>query len=670
MSRSLVSYSAMVALLLLVAVRFVALETDPPFFYIGHGQSQLTDTYQSTLSARNAVVYGSWNPYGFHRWDVFKHSVVSGMAYLFFNVFGVSRVTANLASLTLQLIGFLFFLLGMMSLRDKWEVIVTALILLLNSTLFFYGRMPYLENGLIFFAGLLFFVQMRFSERLWGQLLTGFLVALAGLAGKLFGLLLAGPVLVVTVYQYRSKLLKPLFYIAVGFIVGALSYLYLFYGGDISLLRSYYAEQAVGMYGPPPGLQSINYFFLMLFTYGGESGLWEYIPFLFLLVVGSMLITLLKGEYVGPFKKENLPIVFCFGGLLLGILGLSPHYYRPMRYSLFLLLPATMICGYVLRSLSDKKLTLQLKVKSAEFVIVLIVIWYAIVQSVMIFKEPSLRFDSGKDVVWIAGGVALLIALILSYLLREKRVLSKSFFVAIPFAVIVVGMLVVQVSYIERGLFSPGAYFQAYNKLISQLIDENSVITGPYAPALSIDNRLGALIYMFGLSDVERELFDRTPITHIVTDGSNWREAKEHFPKLQNSTIVCQFVIKNRTIQLYRVPEDRVPLTDFEKGVNYYIERKPDSAFAHFNSFVHKYPENWIGYNYLALSLFAQMKFPETVKVLELMDRKFPENYMVLGACRGMYRQLSKVTKEKHFQQIADSFEERVLKLNPIAPIN
>ena len=94
-------------------LKFVNLDSDPPLFHVGHGQAQLTDPYHLTHFARNAENFNDWNPFDFHRWDIFKNSLVSGVSFLIFSLFGVSRLTANLSAVLLNVGGLYLFLLGL-----------------------------------------------------------------------------------------------------------------------------------------------------------------------------------------------------------------------------------------------------------------------------------------------------------------------------------------------------------------------------------------------------------------------------------------------------------------------------------------------------------------------------------------------------------------------------
>ncbi len=339
----------------LVLLRVVGIQNDPPLFYYGHSQAQLTDPYQFSFFARNAVLYGEWNPFDLHRWDVFRNSLISGVSYLFFSAFGISRVTANLVAIVLHMGGLLLFLLGLRRFWNSWEVFLVALLLLFNSSLFFYGRLPFLENGLIFLSGLTFFVLVRYHDRAWGQAMTGALVALAALSGMLFGFILMGPVLICLLVVYRSRVAVPVLVTVTGLVLTAVAYMLVFFGGDLTILLNHFAEQTVGMYGSPPGFSSLPYFFTMLVTYGCESGLWQYTPFLTLLTAISLVVVALRVQFAGAVKPESVAMIFCVGWLVSGVFGLMPFFYRPMRYGLFLFLPMAAISAFAVRESAKAK---------------------------------------------------------------------------------------------------------------------------------------------------------------------------------------------------------------------------------------------------------------------------------------------------------------------------
>lgn len=668
MLRTVSKYLGSGVIIALLLLRFSGLENDPPLFYVGYSQAPITDAYQSSFFARNAVLFDDWNPFDFHRWDNFKNSIISGVSLMFFSTFGVSRETANLAAIFLQIGGLFFFLLGLLGSRDYKEVALTALLLLLNSTLFFYGRLPFLENGLIFISGLTFYIFVTFHNQAWGQVVTGGLVALAALSGKLFGYLLLGPVLLTLVYEYRSRATIPILFTLGGLILGTAVYLFTFYGGNLSTLMNYYSEQTVGMYGAPPGFTSLANFFKMLLTHGGESGLWRFVPFLFVSSVLSLVVLILTVPYSDRSRQEYLPIIFCVGWLLGGILGLIPFYYRPMRYGLFLFLPIAAICAYTMRLAFTERIKLQLHSKWISLTLIFFACWYAFTQFQIFISRSGRQFQSGVEAMPETAIIALVVTGLVFLLLRRYRRISPRRVLMVPLGLLLLAAVILQGSYLFKGLSQSGKVLKLCNVELSQIVDRRAVVAGPYTPALTIDNELHGAIYMFGLTSVEKNIFERIPITHISTDGSNWKSALRDFPFLKSATKIVQMIVRDNAIDLYRLPNANIPATDFELGSIFLAEKQYDSALVYFRHFTEQNPQSFFGKTHLALALFAAQRIPEAVTILDSLIEKHPNNYMLHGFCQGMYLRFYSVTREEKYRLLARHHGKRAHELNPDMP--
>lgn len=659
MRRAIDKYIGLIVILVLLILRFVALEVDPPLFHIGHGQAELTDPYHLTYSARNAVLYGDWNPFDYYRWDVFKNSLISGASFLLFSIFAVSRVTANLSAVVLQTSGFLFFLLGFFDFRGRREIILVAVFLLFNSTLFFYGRLPFLENGLIFLSGLTFFVSVRFHERAWGQLLSGALVALAALSGKLFGFILIGPAVLTIIYRYRSRAAVPILFTLAGSISGAVLYLLVFFGGGVSTLISYYSEQTVGMYGPPPGFTSPINFFKMFVTFGGESGLTEYTPFLILLAGISLFFVITTLPFAGKFKKEYVPVVFSAGWLICGVAGLMPFQYRPLRYGLFLYLPVSAICAYAIRYAFEDKIRIELHSKWMTLPIIFFVCWYLFTQVAVFFAPFGQKFRSGVAVMPVTAlGTLFITGAMYLWLHKRPRNMSRRATLLI-LSVILVAFAIRQGTYLYQGLVYPGKYMKQYNTELSWLVDGDAIVTGPYTPALTIDNQLKGVIYVFGLANVQEDLFDRFPVTHIASDNSNWKRAVKDFPFLNSAIRIVQMAIRDRVIDIYRLPDADVPPTDFERGSMFLAEGRWDSANVYYERFSDKYPESFFGRMHRVVALSAAGATGEALNLLNDLLAEQPDNYTLHAFCKGFYRNLFNGTGDRMFLRRSQHHEQR-----------
>ncbi|NOY89294.1 MAG: hypothetical protein GXO93_07900, partial [FCB group bacterium] len=180
------------------------LTSDPPMYYSGLGQSLSTDPAQYVFHARNKVLFGSFEPFDYNKWAVYEHSLTSFIAYLWFLLVGVSLEHANAVGLILSLGGLVFFLLALMRYHKPWVLTAVALTYIINVTLITYGRLSYLENGLIFISALVFFVFSKWGDKIWGVVFSGVLIACAMVFGKLFGALLM-PVLFFTLLFSRKN---------------------------------------------------------------------------------------------------------------------------------------------------------------------------------------------------------------------------------------------------------------------------------------------------------------------------------------------------------------------------------------------------------------------------------------------------------------------------------
>jgi 4-amino-4-deoxy-L-arabinose transferase-like glycosyltransferase len=629
-------------------LKFVQLNADPPLFYVGHGQAQLTDPYHLTHFARNAVLFGDSNPFDYHRWDIFKYSVASAASYLTFSLFDVSRFTANLSAVFLNLCGLLLLLLAFGSRWDWQKILFTGLILFLNSTLFFFGRYPFLENGLIFLSGLLFFIFIRFYDRPWGQILTGILIALAALSGKLFGLILLGPVVLVYIYMYRKKVIFPVILTLGSMIISGVLFLLITFGTNFSLVLNYYNEQTVGMYGTPPGFSSVFNFIKMLFTYGGESGLYQYTPFLVILTAVGIILTLLTLPTKGRYKEEHILIIFLVGWLISGILGLMPFQYRPLRYGLFLYLPMAALAANAIAVIMQEKFSLKLNYRWLTLPIIFLTLFYLGVQVWMYFGAFGRKFTTG-----ITGlPFAFLIAIILTgliYLAIRKRSLPRKP-VVIAVAVIFIAFLANQgFLLVKHGFLKTNSLLSRYSKDLSLIVGEDAVLTGPYGATLTTDNHLRNVIYMFGLANVEKDLIEKYNITHIATDNSNWKRAVVDYPSLKSAVRVVQMPIRNMIIDIYRVPDTVKEPTDFEKGSIFLSQANVDSAYHYFSEFSALNPLNDFGRIHLAFAAMSRDSIDESIEIINALAAGRPDDYALHGFCKTFYSQLHKKTGNNEY---------------------
>ncbi len=618
-----------------------------------------------TFYARNAALFGNWDPFEYHRWDVFKNSLMSGAAFLVFTLASVSRVTANLAAIFLNLGGITLFALGLYRLRGNREVIFTILILLLNAVLFFHSRLPFLENGLIFLCGLIFFLFMRYHERRWGQFLVGFLLMLAALTGKLFGLFLFGPIVLALWYRYRSLVLKPVLMTLAGSLIGFISCLLLLYGGDITVMAKYYAEQTIGLRGTPIGLTSPVHFIENLIIFGCNFGFFELSIFPGLLAFLSLLLLILTLPIQKPYRKEFLPVIFSLGWLVCGIFGMMPFTYQTLRYVIFLFLPIAAITGYGINLLLEKRTELNLHNRWLTLGLIFFSTWFIITQIYLLTVPYGQEVDSARRAMPLAMIPSFLFTAGVYFYLHGRARFLPARILIVPVSLLLVGLFVEQGSYLFQGLMLPQTNLERCNREISQLIDANAVLTGTYAPAMTIDNNLKGVIYFFGSVDVEKELFEKYPITHVITDESNWSKAVRDYPILEKAIAVRQFAVRDFIVTLYRMPEANVPPTDYEKAILFYYDKQNDSALFYQERFHNRYPDNLSSLASLVVAYGANRKQDKFNLLLSKLVYEYPDNLQMQLFLRDMYNSIYSSTGDVQYRAAADNFDRRAKELDP-----
>jgi hypothetical protein len=231
---------------------------------------------------------------------------------------------------------------------------------------------------------------------------------------------------------------------------------------------------------------------------------------------------------------------------------------------------------------------------------------------------------------------------------------------------LLIGYTVKQCMMIYDGYSIPGDHLRQYNIELGQIMDSEAVVTGPYAPALTLDNNLRGVIYHFGLSNVERDLFEKFPITHIVTDFSNWQQAEKDFPGLDSSLMLAKFIVRNFSVFVYRLPDADVRMTDYEKGLDALNRGKSDSALIFLDRFARDNPGHILGLRALSEGYSRAGRIIDQVKVLRVMAERFPDNYRVHVHCYNAYLQAYKESGREKLKTAMAYHLNKIRELNPI----
>ncbi|UCD93791.1 MAG: hypothetical protein JSU69_08450 [Candidatus Zixiibacteriota bacterium] len=575
-----------------LAVRFIWLGIDPPLFFTGQGQALLTDPYNITYFARNKILFGSWDIFEYDRWIVFKYSLMSGFSYITFLLGGVSRITANLSAVILSLAGIVLFIFAHQRLSSAARLILSVL-LLSNMMLIVYGRYPFLENGLIFLCGLTSFLFVKYYRQRWMLILSGLLTALCVLSGKMFGVVMLVPVLAIILADDRQKFFRRGAFVVISLAVSLVIISLLYYGGQVGMVISYVKEQTVGMYGTPVSLTSPVKLAEKMFTFGGQSKLFFFSPFLLVMLFLSLSGLILSARS-RRLIKENKLLLFNLSWFLAGLLLLMMFNYRPLRYQVFLLLPLSGIIAIALTELTKREQVVRTGFWRA--LLLFIVCWYFMTQIILLAAGLIPELKPSYDYTWyglVGGGIVWLAV----YLFRD-RYIAIVFGKRIVVGVLLVLCVIMQSSWIYRWFDGRSDCLRQTGEDLAQVAGGEAVIIGPYASALTIDNRLRSFIYMFGLVRNEPDLFHRFPVTHLAIDVTNWNEAIKDSPGLDSSFFLSRYWIRDIEISIIRLNDaalDRreVPykLTNYEKAMNFYSRfEHMDSVFYYLPRFLSAHP--------------------------------------------------------------------------------
>ncbi len=668
--------------LFLVALRFVNLGYDSPLYYSGYSASEISDPYMYTSFARNKILFDEWDPYHYARWDSWRLSIVSGFSFLVFLVAGVSRVSANVSGLLLQLGGFLFFLLALARYRPRIEVVFAAFLLLSTSGLFFAGRIPLLENGIIFLSGLTVWLHCHYRDRLWGAALTGAMVVVIALAGKLIGVALLAPLLIDTMLRGSGTRSKAESYkfagsMIAGFVICGFAYSQIVYGMSLLDLFDYFRNQTAAV-GLTPRISGGGFEFLAsILLYGSRNGLFRFQPiFITLTGVGLLLVVLrVASGRLLPTNTSDRFLLFVSIWFLVGLVMLLPYSYRPSRYFMPLMLPGAALSAYALAAALRGAFTRRFQIaRPTPMSLALLLFCSFVIVYLSVAAESSIRqfliSENGGmtklNLTGVGTGLGLSFLLIRAVLrgTRIRKVLSATL------AMVAIFTLVFwQTKLLYAGLSDPHDPLRVQVQDVGNLIGPEAVIAGTYGPAFTIDNGLRNLIHPFAGKLYEKDFFTRFPVTHIAVALSEMKVAQSRYPALIKAHQVATVWTRDGSYLIYRVPEVDYVKTDYESGMDFLAMKKFDSSLFYFNHFLKKHPESFRARITVARILAYQVRIDATLWMLRKMSRDYEDYFYVHLLVGREYVTLYRASKSPQYKVLALASYSRALELNPYVEI-
>ena len=600
---------------LAVFLRMYLLSADSPNG-ISFSQGIETDPPQYTTYARNAELTGDWNPYNDNRHITYQYSIVSGLSRIVYGLFGVSLYTANLTAVILSLLSLLLLYAILRKSLGSGVALLALFFISINYLGIFFGRRPFLENGMTFLFILSLFVLTYAEDQAWGHLLFGVFLATAVVFGKIIGLaFLAVPAayyLMRFFYLRDGRVIVLAAFCVVGFGAVSGAWYKLLYLPNAASVTGYVGEQALGLYGTPEGFKSISHFIWKFLIFGWDSDFFSRMPALGLTAVLALVLLagrLIKGDSSDTRPRYRNLILICIAAWLIGtFIAQMPWNYQPVRYQTTMIYPlgvlAAVACVYLYR-LKDKFNPLNGSLRFNIILLALIMVpVYQLTAAVTNRFGQELLFK--KHFLYVFAAVVILIA-VYFWLSMKKRRMEFTF---LPMArntlvgVIILTSIVYQgkayLDWAETPLFTT----RQASRDLGLVLSSAAVVSGPFAPALTLENELGCVIHIFGTSRPDSTLFLRLPITHLLLEKSNEKVARELYPQvMEKARFICDYYINCRKVGLYRIAyftgnprAAQYYYSDFEGAIRAYLLAIPDIGRVFLDRFQRTNPHNQSGH--------------------------------------------------------------------------
>ena len=700
-------------LLLIVAViglgifmRLAFLSADPPL-NLSWSQDVNTDPGQYTSFARSKVLWGEWDPFGIPFLILWINSAYTLISFFFFKLLGVGHWQANLVAVSLSVLTLIFFYLAIKRGVNRKTALLATFFLGINYILVMYSRNTFTEVQVIFFIVLGIYLFVLGLKRGWFLIYSGACFAVSIFFGKMLAMFILpvclGVVALSALDEFSAKHWKikfsPMLFFTVGFLVVVLPWFFIIYSPSAKIVSEFVSAMSVGMYGSPQALRSISDFVYSLFSFGevtrvflseGYSvgtDLFYRMPLIFLLSLLFLLSFFFKVFKVkNIFKNLNScsKLELFFGlWLVVGIFALMAWNYRPLRYQILIIPP---MCALAAFCLFDFLNSPEVKKKAKNSV------WFWIFSvptaSFVIFHTISFFLKIFQKVVQLNSIIIISFFLSLPliyvfYVVKSTTSVSKERKPSSAmwgFKKMMVVIVVFLILLINGGQFLAFAQNVQYSFLraskdLGQILSSEAVISGPYAQTLTLDNKLGLVLRMFGGWPMDPELFQKYPLTHLAVEakGGHKEQVFKDYPQvMMNAKPVTIYYLRNFPVQILRVAESsgnpetqNYKLSDFEKAMLLIEEGQIDSAILMLNQFVSQHPQNFSGYKILAEIYYGRNDFEKAALFLKKASRFDPTNFLIHQFLGAVYSNLYNQKRDDTYKFLAIKEWEKALKLFP-----
>ena len=668
----------------LIFLRLYHLNADPPL-KLSVSTDVYTDPPQYTMFARNFVQTGDFDPSDDYRRIVFLKSMVTVLSVIVFKILGTTIWTSHFVGFLYAFGSLFLFYLFIRKIAGVIPGIIFLILAGLNYNMIFYGRLPFLEHSMTFFA-FLALVLLTYNKNTLSMILAGVSLGVGIYFGKMIGIIFLAPFTIyflhsILISDNKRKAISRAALFASGFVLILLFWYFFTYCPMQSQVSGYYDEQAVALYGFPDGLKSFDNFVEKMVDFGNDSKLFPRMQSGAILSAIFLGLVLFRFTRLKSWKENNNEIglghLFIAALIITFYLSLMIWNYRPLRYQLPMIYAIYGAAAIILNMMGQKWKEIENKKIPTFFYPVcfgiIVVPLYQIWNGIADRYGWEFYYDYNKH--WVAIFSMILVSLI-AFIIRSnihKKILflpqlSKGLAGLILLANIVFGIL----SY-SSWADNPTFTIRDNSRDLGMMLNEGAVVSGPLAPALVQENKLGCVIHMFGVSEADPNLFQKFPITHLLLDESNEKRAKTDYPELiERAEHILTYHVGTHKARLFRIAgisgnkiTDSYNLTDMEKAIDLYHKNEIGQANLLAGAYIKENPDNLSGYLTVATVAENEEPFPLAEDYLKKAIEFSPTNYHLSSKLAELYKKLFIDTGEKKYKEEGLKYFEKAITFAP-----
>jgi hypothetical protein len=680
---------AVVLLLLLIAfLRVWNLESDPPL-RLSHSNDVYSDGALYTYYAREFVKTGSFNPNEDERFGIFLKSTVTPVAIGVFSLFGVGLWQNNLVGVLYALGALFCFYLFVRKIAGVAASLWFLLLAGLSYNLIFFGRQPFLEHAMAFWA-FLALVIVTYTRSWWAFAAAGLFLGSSALFSKIHGLVFLFPFACLLIWRSLFDDLRlskvhwsrPVWFVG-GYFGAAVVWFFITYLPAPSQVTSFFQENTIDLHGTPGGLKSVSDFVEKLLTLGFDTNLFPRMALIGLLgavFFGAVVYQLCRKEtYRGQMNFGNGGFIFVAAMMIAFHGSLMIWNYRPLRYQLILIYPFCAAAAILLARLWEG-------VRPPRGEKLPILFWplcagVAVIPAYQVFAGSS-KFITAHwwaDVAKIAVPLsAPLIALVvgLMILVVKRHQFRTAVAVTRTLAVVLtIGCIFYGVTGYLKWAVRPTQTIRDVNRDLTFNVGPGTLVTGPYAQTLTLENDLPSLIHMFGTASPDSLFFRKFPVTHLLLDDGNIARMFEDYPSVMNTHqhIYTYFIGENK-VRLINVagstgnPEtERYVFSPLERGVVGFRNDDGALAWPAMGEFAAVHSRSLAGHFLLFEMNNATGKWEQAEDALKKAVEFSPTSYVLNARLGRFYRNRARALGSSELRARAARYYEEAVHLAPTA---